>query len=137
MPALRQRFIGHLIASTFSAAVLAVAIGRFAADLVPAVFACLALHGPQGIMLRALFNPDTGRSALRTGDDPVDQLDRPRRADAVIFYLFPTYTAPLWNNRVSKRIGLGPNQKECLRGPKSECADARAAAPMLIASKHS
>jgi len=45
----------------------------------------------------------------------------------VIFYLFATYTAPLWNNRVSKRIGLGPpNQKECLRGAKSECADARA-----------
>jgi hypothetical protein len=85
----------------------------------------------KGSCFGPFFNPDTGPSAhqsqtmLRTGDEPVDRLDRPRRADAVIFYLFATYVEPLWNNRVSKGIGLGPpNQKESLRGPKSECADA-------------
>jgi hypothetical protein len=87
----------------------------------------------KGSCFGPFFNPGTGRSAhqsqtmLRTGDDPVGRLDRPRRADAVIFYLFATYIAPLWNNRVSKGISLGPpNPKKYLRGPKSECADARA-----------
>jgi hypothetical protein len=45
----------------------------------------------KGSCFGPFFNPDTGRSAhqsqtmLRTGDDPVDRLDRPRRTDAVIF----------------------------------------------------